>query len=84
MIARLQDYKTAREMIANHDYRMAASMANIDNTEGQQDRRRPGPAPDSLNIEGDWEQAIGKALKKKRPNDGWPKPTEKDKDKKKD
>ena len=34
---------------------------------------RRGPKPDRVKIEGDWEDAIDKALEKKRPNEGWPK-----------
>ena len=30
------------------------------------------PKPDRVKIDGDWENALGKALKKKRPKDGWP------------
>jgi hypothetical protein len=33
----------------------------------------PGPKPNLLKIEGDWEEAIKKSLKKKRPPKGWPK-----------
>ena len=32
----------------------------------------PGPKPDAVKIEGDWEEAMGKAMKKPRPKDGWP------------
>lgn len=31
-----------------------------------------GPKPDSLKLEGDWRDAVNKAIKKKRPKDGWP------------
>lgn len=31
-----------------------------------------GPKPDILKIEEDWEDAIDKALRKKRPEEGWP------------
>lgn len=33
-----------------------------------------GPKPDTLTVEGDWESAVRKALAKKRPKRGWPKP----------
>lgn len=37
--------------------------------------KTPGPKPDRLKLdEDDWEAAVGKALKKDRPPDGWPKP----------
>lgn len=32
-----------------------------------------GPEPDRVKIPGDWEKAVGDALKKKRPAGGWPK-----------
>lgn len=31
-----------------------------------------GPKPDRLQIEGDWTDAVNKAIKKKRPEEGWP------------
>lgn len=34
---------------------------------------KTGPKPDTVKIEGDWEDAIDKALQKERPKDGWPK-----------
>ncbi len=37
-------------------------------------KKRPGPDPERVKIEGDWEEAVGEALKKPRPEDGWPKP----------
>lgn len=40
-----------------------------------------GPKPDSLKVEGEWEDAVKKALDKKRPADGWPKPPKKPKKK---
>jgi translation initiation factor 1 (eIF-1/SUI1) len=33
---------------------------------------RRGPSPETVKIEGDWESAVRKALKKKRPAEGWP------------
>jgi hypothetical protein len=39
--------------------------------------RPPGPEPDRLKLEGDWEELAGKAVKKKRPKEGWPKPSKK-------
>lgn len=38
------------------------------------DKKKPGPAADTLKIEGGWEEAAKKALGKKRPPQGWPKP----------
>lgn len=34
---------------------------------------RPGPEPERLKIEGPWEEAIKKALRKKKPPEGSPK-----------
>ena len=37
--------------------------------------RTPGPDPDRLKLdEDDWKEAAKKALKKERPEGGWPKP----------
>jgi len=36
-----------------------------------------GPKEERLNIDGDWESAVNKALKKDKPKDGWPKKGEK-------
>ena len=33
-----------------------------------------GPKPDRLKLKGNWEALVGKALQKKRPAKGWPKP----------
>jgi hypothetical protein len=39
-------------------------------------RGEPGPEPERLHIPGrDWRDAIKKALRKKRPPSGWPKPS---------
>jgi hypothetical protein len=32
-----------------------------------------GPKPDTLKIEGKWQDAVKKSLAKKKPADGWPK-----------
>ncbi len=42
---------------------------------------KPGPKPDHLKLEGNWEEAVKKALQKEKPEEGWP--DEKDKPKKK-
>jgi hypothetical protein len=34
---------------------------------------RTGPKPDLLKIRGDWQSAIKKSLKKRKPPEGWPK-----------
>jgi hypothetical protein len=36
-------------------------------------KQQSGPKPDHLKIEGDWEKAIKKALRKQKPPEGWPK-----------
>lgn len=35
--------------------------------------KAPGPEPDLLKIDMDWEKAIKKSLEKKKPPSGWPK-----------
>lgn len=40
---------------------------------------KTGPKADTVKIAGDWEKAVGKALKKKRPATGWPNPAKKGK-----
>jgi len=37
-------------------------------------RVKTGPEPERVKLEGDWQALIGKALAKKRPAKGWPKP----------
>lgn len=37
------------------------------------DKQKSGPKPDIVKIDGNWEDSVGKALKKKRPKEGWPK-----------
>jgi len=34
---------------------------------------KTGPKPERVRISANWEDAVDKALKKKRPKDGWPK-----------
>jgi hypothetical protein len=36
---------------------------------------KPGPDPQRLKLEGNWEDRIGEAMKKPKPPGGWPKPT---------
>jgi hypothetical protein len=43
---------------------------------------KPGPEPGRLKIEGDWEEAMKRALGKKRPPEGWPRPGKKKRAKK--
>lgn len=38
-----------------------------------EERRRPGPKPETFKVEGmDWEEAMKRALQVKRPPEGWP------------
>jgi hypothetical protein len=34
--------------------------------------KKPRSKPDRVKIDGDWENAVGQALKKPRPKSGWP------------
>lgn len=34
-------------------------------------KKSPGPDPERLKIEGDWKDAVRKALEVERPEDGW-------------
>ena len=36
-------------------------------------KTKPGPAPETLKLEGNWEDAMKTALAKKKPKGGWPK-----------
>jgi hypothetical protein len=40
-------------------------------------KEKRGPKADTVKIEGSWEAAVGKALAKKRPKEGWPPPEKK-------
>ena len=44
-------------------------------------KKKTGVKPDALKIEGDWEEAMSKAIKKDKPKVGW---SEKDKSPEKD
>lgn len=37
------------------------------------DLKKPGPDPDRVKVDKDWEEAMKDALVKKRPEGGWPK-----------
>lgn len=43
-------------------------------------KSKPGPEPDRLKIDEDWESAVGKALNKPKPAEGWPEPPAGDED----
>ena len=36
-------------------------------------KKKRGPKPENLNLDEDWQCAVNKALKKKKPKEGWPK-----------
>jgi len=36
------------------------------------DKPKRGPKPETLKLEGSWEDAIGRAIRKPRPAGGWP------------
>ena len=40
----------------------------------KESKDKPGPRPDHLKLDGDWEDSVKKALGKKRPKEGWPEP----------
>ena len=42
------------------------------NGKANDDKTKPGPSADHVKLKGDWEAAVKKALKKKRPPEGWP------------
>lgn len=46
--------------------------------EDTEKKRKTGPDPERVKIDDDWESAIGKALRKERPKEGWPKKPEKE------
>lgn len=47
---------------------------------GKPIKSRPtGPKPDRVKIDMDWEDAVEKALEKKRPKEGWPEPEKQEK-----
>jgi len=35
---------------------------------------KKGPEPDRLVLDGSWQNAMGKAIKKEKPKEGWPEP----------
>lgn len=36
-------------------------------------KKKPGPKPEKLTIQGPWEEAVRKVLRKEKPKEGWPK-----------
>ena len=45
----------------------------------ESEKGRTGPKPERLKLKGDWQKLMGKALKKERPAEGWPKAKKKKK-----
>lgn len=41
-------------------------------SERQSKKKKSGPDPERLALSGDWRDRMGRALKKKRPKEGWP------------
>lgn len=41
------------------------------------DKRKPGPEPETVKGDGPWEEAVKRALGKKKPPEGWPKKAKK-------
>jgi hypothetical protein len=44
-------------------------------------KNKPGPKADHLKLEGNWEEVVKKAIRKKKPEEGWPGEQEKPKPK---
>lgn len=38
----------------------------------EKERKKPGPKEDRVKVKVPWEKAVDKALKRKRPAQGWP------------
>ena len=51
-------------------------LAYTEGTMSANDKKKhhPGPEADRLKIDGDWKDAVGKALDKEKPPEGWPNP----------
>jgi hypothetical protein len=49
-------------------------MASKPKRSAKKARANPGPKPLVLKYDGNWEEAVEKALAKKKPAGGWPKP----------
>lgn len=57
--------KPRRKSMAKHNLHKSAKETP--------ERKRPGPKPEVLKIEGNWEDAVKLAMQKKKPPGGWPK-----------
>ena len=40
----------------------------------KKEKAKTGPEPERLKIEGNWQEAVAKAMQKQKPAAGWPKP----------
>lgn len=50
-------------MIDRHDNRDSP-----DTQDREKEKQSPGPEPERLNLDGDWEKAVGKALQRGKPD----------------
>jgi len=46
-------------------------------TQQTEKKHKPGQEPERVKTDKPWEDAVGDALKKKRPKEGWPKDSDK-------
>ncbi len=44
-----------------------------DSDKDSKGKEKPGPKPNHLKIDENWENAVKKAVQKKKPKNGWPK-----------
>ena len=54
---------------------MSGDMSDVSDDDGEEPGK-PGPEPDRLKIEVPFEEGLRRALKKKKPKEGWPEPEE--------
>lgn len=48
------------------------------NGRSERNKRKSGPEPDRLKIDDmSWQEAMGKAIEKEKPKEGWPEPEKK-------
>lgn len=45
----------------------------VSKNELKSQKPKPGPKPETIKINGDWQAAVKKSLAKKKPAGGWPK-----------
>ena len=59
-----------------HKLSSVASDGSGDSDDDYERRGQPGPEPDRLKIDVPFEEGLRRALKKKKPKEGWPEPDE--------